>query len=86
MALAGGGLRLVLTGCGNEASLTAALSKVLDAPVLNLAGRTGFGCLADLLSRTRLFVCNDTGVSHLRYDSLRELRKDYPRCTKTDTG
>ncbi len=64
-ALARRGLRLVLTGSEGEANLTAALARALEAPVLNLAGRTDLGSLAALLSRVRLLVCNDTGVSHI---------------------
>ncbi len=63
--LARRGLRLVLTGSEGEAALTTALARELDAPVLNLTGRTDLGSLAALLSRARLLVCNDTGVSHL---------------------
>jgi ADP-heptose:LPS heptosyltransferase len=59
------GLRLVLTGGANEAALTAALARAVGGPVLDLAGRTELGALAALLSRGRLLVCNDTGVSHL---------------------
>jgi ADP-heptose:LPS heptosyltransferase len=64
-ALAGHGLRLVLTGSEGEKALTAALARAMDAPVLDLAGRTDLGSLAALLSRARLLVCNDTGVSHV---------------------
>jgi len=64
-ALAGRGLRLILTGSAAEAELTTAVARAIDAPVLDLAGRTTLGALAALLSRTRLLVCNDTGVSHL---------------------
>jgi ADP-heptose:LPS heptosyltransferase len=64
-ALARRGLRLVLTGSEGEAALTAALARALEAPVLDLAGRTDLGSLAALLSRARLLVCNDTGVSHI---------------------
>jgi ADP-heptose:LPS heptosyltransferase len=64
-ALARHGLRLVLTGGEGEKPLTTALARALDAPVLDLAGRTDFGSLAALLIRARLLVCNDTGVSHI---------------------
>ncbi len=64
-ALARQGLRLVLTGSAGEAELTAAVARMVDVPVLDLAGRTDLGSLAALLSRTRLLVCNDTGISHL---------------------
>lgn len=64
-ALARCGLRLVLTGSAGEAELTTAVAQEMGVPVLDLAGRTDLGSLAALLSRTRLLVCNDTGVSHL---------------------
>ncbi len=69
-ALARHGLRLVLTGSAGEAELTAAVARAVRGPVLDLAGRTDLGTLAALLSRARLLVCNDTGVSHVA-DALR---------------
>jgi ADP-heptose:LPS heptosyltransferase len=64
-ALAGRGWPLVLTGSSTEASLTAAVARGVSGPVLDLAGRTDLGTLAALLSRARLLICNDTGVSHV---------------------
>jgi ADP-heptose:LPS heptosyltransferase len=64
-ALASRGRTLVLTGSGAETGLTAAVARGVRAPVLDLAGRTELGTLAALLSRARLLICNDTGVSHL---------------------
>jgi ADP-heptose:LPS heptosyltransferase len=69
-ALARRGLRLVLTGEAREAKLTAAVARMVGVRVLDLAGRTDLGALAALLSRARLLVCNDTGVSHVA-DALR---------------
>jgi ADP-heptose:LPS heptosyltransferase len=63
--LAGRGWPLVLTGSAGEAGLTAAVARGVHGPALDLAGRTDLGRLAALLSRARLLVCNDTGVSHL---------------------
>ena len=63
--LAARGLRIVLTGSSDEAALTAAVAGSMKAPALDLAGRTSLGALAVLLSRARLLVCNDTGVSHI---------------------
>jgi len=59
------GLAVVLTGTGSEAPLTRAVAAAMTHPALDLAGETGLGPLAVLLTRARLVVCNDTGVSHL---------------------
>jgi ADP-heptose:LPS heptosyltransferase len=64
-ALASQGFCGVLTATATEAPLTRAVASKLDAPPLDLAGRTGLGALATLLKGARLLVCNDTGVSHL---------------------
>jgi len=59
------GLPIVLTGTESEAPLTRAVAAAMTHPALDLAGQTGLGTLAVLLTRARLVVCNDTGVSHL---------------------
>ena len=64
-ALARQGLQIVLTGTSTELGLAQAVAGAMRSSALNLAGRTGLGTLAALLSRARLVVCNDTGVSHL---------------------
>jgi ADP-heptose:LPS heptosyltransferase len=64
-ALAGRGLRVILTGTREEAPLTAAVAAAMSAPAADLACRTDLGTLAALLEGARLLVCNDTGVSHL---------------------
>jgi ADP-heptose:LPS heptosyltransferase len=64
-ALAGRGLRVVLTGTAAEAGLAGEVARRAAAPCLNLAGRTDLGALGALLGGARLLVCNDTGVSHL---------------------
>ena len=64
-ALAERGLQVVLTGSASEAELTAQVAARMRKPALNMAGRTGLGALAVLLSRSRLLITNDTGVSHL---------------------
>lgn len=63
--LASLGLQVVLTGSQHEIELTKSVAAKMQADSLNLAGRTNLGALATLLTRARLVVCNDTGVSHL---------------------
>ena len=63
--LAALGYQIVLTGSQAEASVTDAVASFMDAPALNLAGKTDLGSLAILIARARLLVCNDTGVSHI---------------------
>ena len=64
-ALAARGLDVVLTGTEPERPLVRAVAANMAAPPLDLAGRTSLGGLAALLTRARLLVSNDTGVSHL---------------------
>jgi ADP-heptose:LPS heptosyltransferase len=63
--LARRGLQVILTGSLEESHLTESVATQMHAPAIDLAGRTTLGTLAALLSRARLLVCNDTGVSHL---------------------
>lgn len=63
--LADRGFQIVLTGSAAETELTQTVATAMHAPSLNLAGRTSLGAIAALLSRSRLLICNDTGVSHL---------------------
>ena len=63
--LAALGYQIVLTGSQAEVSITDAVASFMEAPALNLAGKTDLGSLAILISRARLLVCNDTGVSHI---------------------
>jgi ADP-heptose:LPS heptosyltransferase len=64
-ALAMEGWRVVLTGTQNEAALVETVKRFMREPAVSLAGRTSLGGLAALISRARLLVCNDTGVSHI---------------------
>lgn len=64
-ALAGEGLRVVLTGGATEAPLTARVAAAMRHPALDLAGRTDLFSWGALLEGARLVVCNDTGASHV---------------------
>jgi ADP-heptose:LPS heptosyltransferase len=64
-ALAARGARILLTGSGAEALLCAQVARSMKRRPIDLAGRMSLGALAALISRVRLLVCNDTGVSHL---------------------
>ena len=63
--LAARGYQVVLTGSPEETELTQQVQEQMQAPALNLAGKTSLGALGALLSGARLLVCNDTGVSHM---------------------
>ncbi|MCW7540255.1 glycosyltransferase family 9 protein [Aquabacterium sp. A7-Y] len=64
-ALACNGWRIVLTGDASEHALAAQVQEHMHAPALNAARALSVGALAALLSRSRLLVSNDTGVSHI---------------------
>jgi ADP-heptose:LPS heptosyltransferase len=59
------GFQIVLTGSPSEVELTQAVAQAMQFPAINLAGRTLLGTIAALLKRSRLLICNDTGISHL---------------------
>ncbi len=63
--LAARGLQVVLTGTGEESELTAAIAQHMQTPAVDLAGKTTLGSLAALISKARLVVSNDTGISHV---------------------
>ncbi|MCB0215247.1 MAG: glycosyltransferase family 9 protein [Chloroflexi bacterium] len=64
-ALTTPGEALVLTGGPDEAPLTAGLARLLERPVLDLAGRTDLGTLAAVYARCRLVLGPDSGPLHL---------------------
>jgi ADP-heptose:LPS heptosyltransferase len=63
--LAARGFKVVLTGTHEESHLTASVAAQMQSPAVDLAGQTDLGTAAALLSKARLLVTNDTGVSHL---------------------
>jgi ADP-heptose:LPS heptosyltransferase len=58
-------VRIVLTGSAAEAPLTAAVASRMRFKALDAAAPMSIGAMAALMSRARLLVANDTGVSHL---------------------
>jgi len=63
--LADRGLEIAITGVREERPLADALARSRSSGVINLAGLTTLGSLGVLLSRARLLIANDTGVSHV---------------------
>jgi ADP-heptose:LPS heptosyltransferase len=63
--LASQGLQVVISGSADEIAIAAEVERAMRWPVVNLAGRTSLGAMAAILSRSRLLITNDTGVSHL---------------------
>ena len=58
-------LRIVLTGSAKEGDLTAAVASHMRNKAIDTASPLSIGAMAALMSRARLLVCNDTGVSHI---------------------
>lgn len=63
--LAAEGLQVVLTGTAPEQDVGEAVIQAMRSRPLNVIGRTSLGSLGVLLSRARLLVSNDTGLSHM---------------------
>lgn len=59
------GLRIVLTGSAKETDLAEAVASRMRSQAINTAAPISIGAMAALMSRSRLLVCNDTGVSHI---------------------
>jgi ADP-heptose:LPS heptosyltransferase len=63
--LAAQGYQIVLTGTSDKLQLANEVAEQMQAPAINLAGKTQLGTLAALLSQASLVLCNDTGISHV---------------------
>lgn len=59
------GLDVVLTGSSDESPTVQSVSRNIRGRHFNLAGRTSLGAVGALLSKAKLLVSNDTGVSHI---------------------
>jgi ADP-heptose:LPS heptosyltransferase len=62
------GVPIVLTGSAKEADLTAAVAALMRNKAIDAAAPLSLlsiGAMAVLMSRSRLLICNDTGVSHI---------------------
>lgn len=64
-SLAQAGWQIAITGSASEMPLTQALAARAGVPLKNLCAMTSLGVLASLLQRSRLLICNDTGISHV---------------------
>jgi ADP-heptose:LPS heptosyltransferase len=63
--LADDGWQIAITGSAGESTLTAAIAAATNGRAIDLAGKTSLGGLAALVSKAKLVVCNDTGMSHV---------------------
>ena len=59
------GLQVAITGSAADKTVTAAILRSMQEPVIDLAGRTSLPELAVVLRRARLAVTTDTGAMHL---------------------
>lgn len=64
-ALARDGRTVVLTGSAEEAPLAAEIAARMQAPAVDLVGRTTLWTLGALIGGAEFVVCNDTGISHV---------------------
>jgi len=64
-ALAAQGCIIVLTGAASEAPIVEQVRRAMHASAIDACGRTTLFELGALIERSRLVVCNDTGLSHI---------------------
>ncbi len=63
--LADDGWQIAMTGTAAERIFTTSIALATNARAVDLTGKTSLGGLAALVSKARLVVCNDTGMSHV---------------------
>ncbi len=63
--LADEGFDIVLTGVAAEREIIERVRVNMRHDALDLSGQTDLGTLGALVSRARLVICNDTGISHV---------------------
>jgi ADP-heptose:LPS heptosyltransferase len=59
------GMRVIVTGTGDERPIVEAVSRAMHAPAVNACDALSIGGLAGLLSRAEVVVSNDSGPLHL---------------------
>lgn len=59
------GVQIVLTSSASEAPLTVAVASRMRSKAIDAAAPISIGAMAALMSRARLLISNDTGVSHI---------------------
>lgn len=59
------GLSTVLTGWAGDAPMVRTVADHMRSPAIEAAAPISNGAMAALMSRSRLLVCSDTGVSHI---------------------
>ncbi|HWI13872.1 MAG TPA: glycosyltransferase family 9 protein, partial [Burkholderiales bacterium] len=64
-AIADRGLQIVVTGATQERALAEDVMRRMRHTAIDFTGRTTLGTFAALVSRARLVVSNDTGMSHV---------------------
>lgn len=59
------GWQVGITGSADEAGIVASMRQAMRSAAVDLSGQTGLGVLGAAIESSRLFVCNDAGVSQV---------------------
>jgi len=59
------GAKVVITGGPGEAQIAGEIDRAIDAPCINLAGKTSVHGLMSLIRRCNFFITNDSGPMHI---------------------